>query len=327
MQLIDEPTRVLDDLAAGILWTYPQLARVPNTRGFYWPQHDEQLVPLIGGGGSGHDPAHWGYVGQGMLAAAVMGEMFVPPTADDIVAVTRVVAKQHRVFFIVKNFVADVTSFTAAKTRLEAAGYEVGMTIVADDISVEGPALATRKRGVAGTILVHKVLGAAAAAGASVPELTALAQQLAPCIKTIGFSLAGAVVPGQEAPSFTLPPHSVAYGVGIHGEPGYRTEPFQSAELLARELITKLRQAFRWQAGEQYAVLVNSLGGTTVMENLVFNRDVRELLALQPITVAFNHVGNFMSANGMHGLSLTLMRLADPAWLTALQAPVAVPAW
>lgn len=326
MQLIDSPDRVLDATGAGILWAYPQLARVPNTRGYYLKQRDENLVPLIAGGGSGHDPAHWGYVGAGMLTAAVMGEMFTPPTAAELVAVAKVVATQKRLFFIAKNFVADVASFTQAKATLEADGYTVGMCVVADDISVS-PSLTQRKRGVAGTILVHKILGAAAAAGADVATLSRLAERLLPNVKTIGFSLSGAVVPGQEAQTFTLEKGTVAYGVGIHGEPGYRTERFVSAELLARELTTKLRQAFRWQAGEDYAVLVNSLGGTTVMENFGFNRDVRELLALEPMHVAFNKVGNLLSANGMHGLSLTLLRLADPAWLEALNRPVATPAW
>lgn len=327
MQLIDDPARTLDELAAGILWAHPQLGRVPETRGFYLKAQDPQLVPLIGGGGSGHDPAHWGYVGPGMLTAAVMGEMFIPPTAEEIVRVTKQVAVHKEAFFIVKNFAADVGEFNQAKTQLAAEGYAIGMIVVADDISVESTSLVKRKRGVAGTIFVHKILGAAAAEGADLATLTALATKLKTQIKTIGFSLSGSIIPGQEAASFDLPPQTVAYGVGIHGEPGYRTEPFQSAELLARELVAKLKQSFHWQAGDHYAMLVNSLGGTTVMENMVFNADVRELLSLEPLDVAFSRVGPYLTANGMHGLSLTLFHLQDPSWLAALERPVTVAAW
>ncbi|WP_125571523.1 DhaKLM operon coactivator DhaQ [Lacticaseibacillus songhuajiangensis] len=327
MQIINEAASALDDAMQGIIMSYPHLRQVPGTRAVYDWRFKDDTVPLIGGGGSGHDPAHWGYVGDGMLTAAVMGPMFIPPTAADIVATVKTVTKQKRAFFIVKNFKADVASFGAAATTLRAEGYDIGTCVVADDISVDTGSLIPRRRGVAGTILVHKILGAAARHGADIPELRMLAAKLAPEIKTIGFSFSGAQMPGHDDYSFDLPANAVAYGVGIHGEPGYRVEPYTSSELLARELLGKIRQSFRWQAGDQLAVFINSLGGTAVMEQMIFASDVQQLLALEPVAVPWRKVGTFLTSSGMHGLSLSILRLSDPEWLEALREDVDVASW
>jgi dihydroxyacetone kinase len=327
MQIINETATALDDALHGITATYPYLQQVPGTRAVFDSRFQDETVPLIGGGGSGHDPAHWGFVGAGMLTAAVMGPMFIPPTAADIVATVKAVTKQRRAFFIVKNFAADVAAFATAASTLRAAGYDIGTCVVADDISVDTQSLSLRRRGVAGTILIHKILGAAARHGASIAELRMLAAQLAPEIKTIGFSFSGAQMPGHDDYSFELPPNAVAYGVGIHGEPGYRVEPYTSSELLARELVGKLRQSFRWQRGDQLAVFINSLGGTAVMEQMIFASDVEQLLALEPVSVAWRKVGTFLTSSGMHGLSLSILRLSDPAWAGALREDVDVASW
>ncbi|WP_263848856.1 dihydroxyacetone kinase subunit DhaK [Lacticaseibacillus thailandensis] len=221
----------------------------------------------------------------------------------------------------------DVTQFTAARDELRQAGWHVGMAIVRDDVSVAGTDFQQRRRGVAGTVLVHKIIGAAAAQGMSVDKLQRLADQLLPEIKTIGFSSSGAVIPGHSNPSFKLPENTISYGVGIHGEPGYHEEPFQSSEMLAHELVNKLQINFHWRADDHFAVLVDSLGGTTAMETLVFANDVRQLLSLAGVHVDFAKVGTFLSSNGMHGLSLSLLHLVDPSWLQLLQAPVQTPSW
>lgn len=282
MQILNDSIRALTEMRDGITWAYPTLTAVPGTHGFIDSTFVDTTVPIFSGGGSGHDPAHWGYVGKGMLTGGIMGDFFMPPTAAEIVR---------------------------------------------DDVSVTGPDHQQRRRGVAGTILVHKMVGAAAAQGTSVAGLKTLADKLLPKLKTIGFSSSGAYIPGHENPSFNLPEDTISYGVGIHGEPGYHEETFRSSELLANELVDKLRINFHWQAGDHFAVLVNSLGGTTTMETLVFANDIRQLLALGNVQVDFVKAGNFLSANGMHGLSLSLLRLADAAWLPLLQAPVQTPSW
>lgn len=327
MQIINEAASALDDALRGITLTYPQLHQVPGTRAVFDSRFQDDTVPLIGGGGSGHDPAHWGYVGDGMLTAAVMGPMFTPPTAADIVATVKAATKQKRAFFIVKNFQSDVASFGAAASSLRSEGYDIGTCVVADDISVDTGSLIPRRRGVAGTVLVHKILGAAARRGANIAELRMLAAELMPEIKTIGFSFSGARMPGHDDYSFELPPNAVACGVGIHGEPGYRIEPYTSSELLARELLGKIRQSFHWHPGDPLAVFINSLGGTAVMEQMIFASDVQQLLQLEPVAIQWRKVGTFLTSSGMHGLSLSILRLSDPKWLDALQAEVHVAAW
>lgn len=156
---------MLDDLQEGIKRAYPTLKHVAGTRGFINRNFKDEIVPLISGGGSGHDPAHWGFVGDGMLAGAVSGELFVPPTAKEIIEVTQKLTSKKRVFYIVKNFERDVDEFCKARLFLENAGWKVGMAIVKDDISVDAASFEKRRRGVAGTVFFHKILGAYAKNG------------------------------------------------------------------------------------------------------------------------------------------------------------------
>lgn len=327
MNIINQRGTLLTDMMAGIEQAYPQLKRSGHTRGFSDRAFHDQHIALVSGGGSGHEPADWGFVGDGMLTGAIMGEVFTPPTAEEIVAFVNQITGRKQVFFIVKNFAADVASFTVAKQKLTAAGWKVGMCIVADDVSVNNVSLEKRRRGVAGTVLVSKILGEAVRNQATLTELNDLAEQLLPEIKTIGVAFSGSYIPGSAQQTFYLADDEIFYGAGIHGEPGYRKEKFQSSELLADELVKKLKLNFRWQDGEQYAVLLNSLGGITTMESMIFNNDVLQLLGLDDLAIAFDKVGTFMAANGMRGLSLTLLRVRTESWLTALNAPVNTPAW
>lgn len=327
MQIINEPQNALNQAIQGIQWAYPNLTWVPHTLGCYDRNFQDDQIPLIAGGGSGHDPAHWGYVGTGMLTAAIMGQVFQPPTPQEIIKVTKQVTQQRRAFFYCQEFSSRRCGIHCCSTATTSRTLANRTMYCRRDISVDNASLKQRRRGVAGTILVHKILGAAAVQGASINELNQLASTLVANIHTIGVAASGAHIPGQATVSFTLNPGEIYYGIGIHGEPGYRREPFQSSELLAQELISKLHLNFQWHAGDHYAVFVNSLGGTTPMELMVFNNDVHELLTLAALEIDFNKVGTFLTSNGMHGLSLTLLKLAEPAWLTALNQPVTTAAW
>ncbi len=310
---------MLDDLQEGIKRAYPSLEHVAGTRGFIRRGFKDDIVPLISGGGSGHDPAHWGFVGDGMLAGAVSGELFVPPSAGDIVEVTRKLTGRKRVFYIVKNFERDVDEFCKARLFLENAGWKVGMAIVKDDISVDTESFEKRRRGVAGTVFFHKILGDYARNGASVEELQKVADELSENVKTIGVAFSG--------DNFSLGEDEIFYGIGIHGEEGYRRERFESSERLARELISKLRLSFGFKPQDAYAVLVNSLGGVTKMEQLVFSNDVCELLEAEEVSVVFDKTGTFLTSFGLRGISLTLLRIEDENWLKALKAEVDAPEW
>ncbi|HEQ4444886.1 TPA: dihydroxyacetone kinase subunit DhaK [Streptococcus pyogenes] len=204
---------------------------------------------------------------------------------------------------------------------------DVASVVVDDDIAVENSLYTQGRRGVAGTILVHKILGHAAREGKSLADIKALADELVLNIKTIGLALSGATVPEVGKPGFVLEDDEFEYGVGIHGEPGYKKEKLQSSSVLAQELVTKLADSFDMSAGQHYGVLVNGLGATPLMEQYVFANDVAKLLAEKDVTVSFKKIGDYMTSIDMAGLSLTLIKLDKDEWTEALQSDVITPAW
>lgn len=326
MNIVNESSTLLEDMIEGIEWAYPSLKRVANTHGFCERGLNIDQVPLISGGGSGHEPSDWGFIGPGMLSGIIMGNIFTPPTADEIIDFVSQLTSQ-RAFFIVKNFEADVTSFKEAKKKLELNGWQIGMCIVADDVSVENISLKKRQRGVAGTVFFHKILGYYAQNGASIEKLQEISSALLPEVKTIGVAFNGSHLPWTKKRTFSLKEGEIYYGTGIHGEPGYRKETFKSSELLARDLISKLKLNFRWTPKDKYALLINSLGGITLMENMIFNNDVRQLLKINKLEVVYDKVGGFMTSNGMNGISLSLFHIANEEWEDALKTAVKAPSW
>lgn len=284
-------------------------------------------VGIISGGGSGHEPSHAGFVGKGMLSAAVCGAVFTSPTPDQILEAIKAADEGAGVFMVIKNYSGDIMNFEMAQELAEMEGIEVASVIVDDDIAVENSLYTQGRRGVAGTILVHKILGHAAETGKSLAEIKELADRLVPQIKTIGLALSGATVPEVGKPGFVLEEDEFEYGVGIHGEPGYKKEQLQPSAKLAEELVEKLAEDFDIQDGERYGVLINGLGATPLMEQYVFSNDVAQLLAKKGVVVNYKKIGNYMTSIDMAGLSLTLIKLEDPSWIDALQAPVEVVAW
>ena len=195
-----------------------------------------------------------------------------------------------------------------------------------DDIAVEDSTYTTGRRGVAGTVLVHKILGAYAAKGASLKELKELGDKVIPNIKTLGVALKAATVPAVGKPGFELEEDEIEFGVGIHGEPGYHKTKINTSEYLATEMVTKIKAELDFNASAEYGVLVNGLGGTPYMEQYIFMNDVHNLLNKDDLNVTFRKSGNYMTALDMTGLSLTMIKLED-AWLEALEAKVNTPAW
>ena len=214
-----------------------------------------------------------------------------------------------------------------AQELAEMEGIEVASVVVDDDIAVENSLYTQGRRGVAGTIFVHKILGHAAREGKSLAEIKDLADKIVPNIHTIGLALSGATVPEVGKPGFVLAEDEIEYGIGIHGEPGYRKESMQPSRQLAEELTGKLLEAFEAKAGERYALLINGMGATPLMEQYVFTNDVASILGDAGLDVAFKKLGNYMTSIDMAGLSLTLMKIAEDAWLEALESPVKTIAW
>ena len=327
-KIINKPENVVTEMLDGLAYVHSDL--VHRVEGFDIIARNEQAagqVGLISGGGSGHEPAHAGFVGDGMLSAAIAGAVFTSPTPDQILEAIKEADQGAGVFMVVKNYSGDIMNFEMAQELAEMEGIEVASIVVDDDIAVENSLYTQGRRGVAGTIFVHKILGHAAREGKSLAEIKDLADKIVPNIHTIGLALSGATVPEVGKPGFVLAEDEIEYGIGIHGEPGYRKESMQPSRQLAEELTGKLLEAFEAKAGERYALLINGMGATPLMEQYVFANDVASLLGDAGLDVAFKKLGNYMTSIDMAGLSLTLMKIEDDAWLESLESPVKTIAW
>ena len=327
-KIINKPENVVTEMLDGLAYVHSDL--VHRVEGFDIIARNEQAagqVGLISGGGSGHEPAHAGFVGDGMLSAAIAGAVFTSPTPDQILEAIKAADQGAGVFMVVKNYSGDIMNFEMAQELAEMEGIEVASIVVDDDIAVENSLYTQGRRGVAGTIFVHKILGHAAREGKSLAEIKDLADKIVPNIHTIGLALSGATVPEVGKPGFVLAEDEIEYGIGIHGEPGYRKESMQPSRQLAEELTGKLLEAFEAKLGERYALLINGMGATPLMEQYVFANDVASILGDAGLDVAYKKLGNYMTSIDMAGLSLTLMKIEDEAWLEALESPVKTIAW
>lgn len=266
-------------------------------------------VSLISGGGSGHEPAHAGYVGLGMLDAAVCGNIFASPSQIQIYQAIRAVATEKGVLLIIKNYSGDNMNFSAAAEMAREDGIKVDMVKVDDDIAVNDSLYTVGRRGVAGTVLVHKIAGAAAEAGCSLKEVKKTAEAVIRSVRTIGVALSSCIVPASGVPTFEIKEDEMEYGVGIHGEPGRSREKICSADELARRMVEQLKEDLKLKGGDEIAVLVNGFGGTPLQELFILTNAVsRELDGLN-LNVYRRFVGNYMTSLDMLGGSLTILKL------------------
>ncbi|WP_165694417.1 dihydroxyacetone kinase subunit DhaK [Streptococcus agalactiae] len=327
-KILNQPTDVVTEMLDGLAYVHNDL--VHRIEGFDIIARNEEKsgkVALISGGGSGHEPSHAGFVGEGMLSAAVCGAVFTSPTPDQVLEAIKEADEGAGVFMVIKNYSGDIMNFEMAQDMAEMEGIEVASVVVYDDIAVEDSLYTQGKRGVAGTILVHKILGHAARHGKSLQEIKAIADELVPNIHTVGLALSGATVPEVGKPGFVLAEDEIEFGIGIHGEPGYRKEKMQPSKALATELVDKLIESFDAKSGEKYGVLINGMGATPLMEQYVFANDVAKLLEDKGIEVNYKKLGNYMTSIDMAGLSLTLIKLENQEWLEALNSDVTTIAW
>ncbi|EPW93981.1 dihydroxyacetone kinase subunit DhaK [Streptococcus agalactiae] len=327
-KILNQPTDVVTEMLDGLAYVHNDL--VHRVEGFDIIARNEEKsgkVALISGGGSGHEPSHAGFVGEGMLSAAVCGAVFTSPTPDQVLEAIKEADEGAGVFMVIKNYSGDIMNFEMAQDMAEMEGIDVASVVVDDDIAVEDSLYTQGKRGVAGTILVHKILGHAARHGKSLQEIKAIADELVPNIHTVGLALSGATVPEVGKPGFVLAEDEIEFGIGIHGEPGYRKEKMQPSKALATELVDKLIESFDAKSGEKYGVLINGMGATPLMEQYVFANDVAKLLEDKGIEVNYKKLGNYMTSIDMPGLSLTLIKLENQEWLEALNSDVTTIAW
>ena len=328
-KIINQVTDIVPEMVTGLVKSSNGLLRrIPNTKAVI--RNDElfalrPLVGLVSGCGSGHEPLHAGFVGAGMLTAAVCGEIFTSPTPDQIYAAIKAADQGQGVLLIVKNYSGDVMNFDMAQEMAQADNIKVATIVVDDDVSL--PTSQQGRRGVAGTVLVEKVLGAAARQGYTLEQLLNLGQKVVTNTKTLGIALQTATVPAVGHPGFNLKDDEIEYGVGIHNERGYSTQKIQSSAHLAQELLTKILAEYQdLQTTDELAVLVNGMGATPLMEQYIFMNDVLEYLQQQHFQVSFTKVGNLVTSLDMSGLSLTLLKLED-SWQEYLQQDVQTLGW
>lgn len=330
-KIINDPGQVVPEMVAGLVESFPQYVKqIPDTQAVV--RNDAAFgqdthVAVVSGGGSGHEPLHAGFVGQGMLTAAVAGQIFTSPTPDQIYAAIKAADQGKGVLLIVKNYSGDVMNFDMAKDLATMDDIRVESIVVDDDVAVENSLYTQGRRGVAGTIFVEKIVGAAAERGLDLDALVTLGKAVIEQTKTIGVALHAATVPEVGHPGFDLGDDEMEYGVGIHNEPGYKREKMVPAAQLADELLGKIATEFDGLANKHFAVLINGFGATPLSEQLIFAHNVHTALLNQGATIDFTKVGNFVTSLDMAGVSLTLLQLTDADWLNDLNAPAHTIGW
>ena len=281
-------------------------------------------VAVISGGGSGHEPLHTGFVGRGMLDAAVPGGIFASPSMVQIAAATVAADRGLGVVHIVKNYTGDVINFGLARDEALDEGIAVETVIVADDLATDADTDGPGRRGTAAVIAVEKICGAAAARGASLERVAALGREVAESSRSLAVALEACTHPGADGPSFELAAGEVEFGVGIHGERGIERRPFVSANELARALVAPIAGALELSSGDRVIAIVNGLGSTHLLELSLMFLEVDERLRDAGVEVARSLVGPYVTSLDMAGCSITLTR-ATPEILELWDAPVLTP--
>ncbi|MED0975480.1 dihydroxyacetone kinase subunit DhaK [Bacillus paranthracis] len=310
-KIINKPETLVMEMCNGMVMAHPELELLKKYKVIKKKEMNENKVTLISGGGSGHEPAHAGLVGKGMLDAAVCGDVFASPSQIQVYQAIKETASKKGTLLIIKNYSGDIMNFKNGAHLATEDGIEVDYVKVDDDIAVEDSLYTVGRRGVAGVILVHKIAGAAAEAGMDLGAVKAVAEKAAANVRTIGLALTSCTVPASGSPTFTLAEDEMEYGVGIHGEPGIKREKMLSADGLANRMTNDLIKDLGVKDGEEIALLVNGFGGTPLQELYLFNNAVTRELAARNIKINRVFVGNYMTSIDMAGMSLTVMKLDD----------------
>lgn len=324
-KIINNPDNTVQEMVEGIAATHPEHVKLlPDTTIITKSDAPVQnKVGIVSGGGSGHEPAHAGYVGKGMLDAAVAGEVFTSPAPDQIFEAIKAADGGAGVLLVIKNYSGDVLNFEMAAELAEAEGIETAQVIVNDDVSVEN---ITARRGIAGTIFVHKIAGGMAESGATLEKVQAAAKEVVENVRSLGMALTPCIVPASGKPSFELGENEMEIGIGIHGEPGIERKELASADEIAQELTEKVLSDADFPSGSSLAVMINGLGSTPEMELHLVNRRMQQILQEKELHVYRTFVGEYMTSLEMAGCSVTLLKLNDER-KKLLDAPSEAPAF
>ncbi len=325
-KLINAPETVVEEALAGMAAAHGDLIRLEQPTVIVRKDAPRPgKVGVISGGGSGHEPMHGGFVGVGMLDAACPGAVFTSPVPDQMLTATRAVNGGAGVLHIVKNYTGDVMNFELAAELARAEGIEVSSVVIADDVAVQDSLYTAGRRGVGGTVLAEKIVGAAAEAGADLATVTRICQKVQDNVRSMGMALTSCTVPQAGKPTFELGEDEMEIGIGIHGEPGRTRMKLASANEITEMLATPILDDLPFQRGDSVLAFVNGMGGTPLIELYVVFNALARLLADRGIGIGRSLVGSYITSLEMAGCSITLLRLDDE--LTRLwDAPVKTPA-
>lgn len=308
-KIMNRSETMVPEMCAGIALAYPELEFVKRYKIIKKREQNADKVSLISGGGSGHEPAHAGFVGKGMLDAAVCGDIFASPSQIQIYQAIKETAGNAGTLMIIKNYSGDMMNFKNAARLAEEDGISVEYVKVDDDIAVQDSLYTVGRRGVAGTVLVHKVAGAAAEKGYSLKQVKAYAENAVLNTRSIGFAFTSCTVPAKGTPTFSIAENEIEYGVGIHGEPGVSREAMMTADELSKRMTDSLVKELGLSENDEVTVLVNGFGGTPLQELYLFLNSTAKILDEYKIKIYRSFAGNYMTSIDMSGASLTFMKM------------------
>ena len=308
-KIMNRSETMVPEMCAGIALAYPELEFVKRYKIIKKREQNADKVSLISGGGSGHEPAHAGFVGKGMLDAAVCGDIFASPSQIQIYQAIKETAGNAGTLMIIKNYSGDMMKFKNAARLAEEDGISVEYVKVDDDIAVQDSLYTVGRRGVAGTVLVHKVAGAAAEKGYSLKQVKAYAENAVLNTRSIGFAFTSCTVPAKGTPTFSIAENEIEYGVGIHGEPGVSREAMMTADELSKRMTDSLVKELGLSENDEVTVLVNGFGGTPLQELYLFLNSTAKILDEYKIKIYRSFAGNYMTSIDMSGASLTFMKM------------------
>ena len=325
-KIMNTPETFVYDMCHGLAKAHPELEFVEKFKIVKKKEINPDKVSLISGGGSGHEPAHAGFVGKGMLDCAVCGDVFASPSQIQVYNAIKECATDKGVLLIIKNYSGDCMNFNnAAELAKEEDGIKVDAVYVNDDIAVKDSLYTVGRRGVAGTVFVHKIAGAAAEQGKSLEEVKAVANRTIENVRSFGFALSSCTPPAKGTPIFEIGEDEIEFGVGIHGEPGRKTEKLQTADQLAKRIVKDLLDDLGAKKGDEVALLINGFGATPLMELYLFNNSVSNELEKAGISIHKTLVGNYMTSIDMAGASVTILKV-DSELKYLIDYPVSAPA-
>jgi dihydroxyacetone kinase-like protein len=326
-KLINSPQNVVREALEGMEAAHGDRLRISYEPVFVARKHApvNGKVGLVSGGGSGHEPMHGGYVGKGMLDAACPGAVFTSPTPDQMFEASKAVHGGAGILHIVKNYTGDVMNFELAQEMLRAEGIAVESVLTDDDVAVQNSLYTAGRRGVGLTVLMEKLLGAAAERGMPLAEITALGNEIRKTGRSMGMALTPCTVPHAGKPSFELPEDEIELGIGIHGEPGRHRVKSASADEITEKLIEPVIADLPFTKGNEVLLFVNGMGGTPLIELYIIYRKAAQIAKAHGLKVVRNLVGNYITSLEMAGASITLLRMNDRL-CNLWDAPVDTPA-